>query len=255
MADDAPTTDSSAAPAVPDAPGAANAPAAAVPSSAVPKATRSLPPRRIAVPSAGFQLSGRATVALIIAAVVIAVTLAYLVVQMTAPIVEAGPPKLAAEVEAQNINFAMRPPVNWAVEDRHDGFNLYIKGPREPGFSPVIVVSLEIKPGGIETYLREHKGRIAVEDPSVKWLSEEADSLDGCPHTVRLEYECKTTLDDGTAVSVRALQYIMEDKPRFYRVTCFASAETFEKYLPRFEASARTFKRTPLPKAMPQPIQ
>ncbi|MCY3021527.1 MAG: hypothetical protein NTW87_21140 [Planctomycetota bacterium] len=132
--------------------------------------------------------------------------------------------------------------------------NIYIKGPREIGFPPLIVVSLHIKPGGIESFLREHKGRITHKDKTVAWMTEESDSIDGCAHTVRLEYECNTEMDDGSAVRVRALQYIMEDRPRFYTVTCFASPEVFERYLPRFEASARSFRRTPIRAPAPQAL-
>lgn len=171
--------------------------------------------------------------------------------QMTASIAE-GPPKLGPEFEDRANNWTIRPPANWVIEDRHDGANIFIKGPREKGFPPLIIVSLEIKPGGMESYLQEHKGRIAFKDKKVKWLSEEPDFIDGCPQTVRLEYECEDEMDDGNMVKVRALQYIMEDKPRFYRVTCFVSPENYEKYLPKFEACARSFRRTPLPKAAPE---
>jgi hypothetical protein len=55
------------------------------------------------------------------------------------------------------------------------------------------------------------------------------------------------TDDAGQPVKVRTLQYVMEDWPRFYRVTCDAAAEKYKKYLARFEASAGSFKRI-LPK-------
>jgi hypothetical protein len=55
-------------------------------------------------------------------------------------------------------------------------------------------------------------------------------------------------------VKVRTLQYIMESKPRFYRVTCHARADQFDKLLPYFEATARTFRRTKLPKLLPVPL-
>lgn len=172
--------------------------------------------------------------------------------QMTDPIA-AGTPKLAAEFEDKANNYTIRPPAGWVIEDRHDGANIFIKCPGETGFPPVVIVSLEVKPGGIESYLREHKGRIAFEDKTVKWLGEaEDDFIDGCPNTKRLEYECDAKLDDGSQTRVHALQYIMEDKPRFYRVTCFVSTELYEKYLPKFEACARSFKRTPIPKGVPQ---
>jgi len=211
---------------------------------------------RKAPPPSFLGLSPRKTMWLLgavatIAGVGLVVVIILFAGRMTDSVTE-GPPKLAAEFEDKTNNWTIRPPVNWVIEDRHDGANVFIKGPKEKGFPPLIIVSLEIKPGGMESYLREHKGRIAFKDKQVKWLNEENDYIDGCPSTVRLEYECSNEMDDGTTVRVHALQYIMEDKPRFYRVTCFVSPENFEKYLPKFEACARSFKRTPLPKAAPQ---
>jgi len=228
------------------------------------------PPRlpRKAAPPSLLGLSPRKTMLLLGAVAAVAGALLVTVIikfagDMTAPIAE-GAPKLAAEFEERANNYTIRPPVNWVIEDRHDGANIFIKGPKERGFPPLIVVSMEIKPGGIESYMREHKGRIAFQagqitngpkdskDKAVKWISEETDSIDGCPNTVRLEYECNTVMNDETIVRVRALQYIMEDKPRFYRLTGFVSPENFEKYLQKFEACMRSFKRTPLPNAAPQ---
>jgi len=214
------------------------------------------PPRKPAPPSF-LGLSPRKTLLLLGAVAVIAgaalvAAIIHSANQMTNSMSE-GSPKLAAEFEDRANNYTIRPPVGWVIEDRHDGANIFIKGPREMGFPPLIIVSLEIKPGGMEAYLQEHKDRIAFKDKTVKWIGrQESDFIDGCPNTVRLEYECDDELDNGTTVRVHALQYIMEDKPRFYRVTCFVSPENYEKYLPKFEASARSFKRTPLPKATPQ---
>jgi len=213
-------------------------------------------PPRNAPPLALFGLSPRMTKLFVVGSAVLAgaalvAAIIHFADQMTASLTE-GPPKLAREFEDKVNNYSIRPPATWVIEDRHDGANIYIKGPKEKGFPPLIIVSLEVKPGGIESYLREHKGRIGYLDKTVKWLSEEPDFIDGCSNTVRLEYECNTVLNDESQVRVHALQYIMEDKPRFYRVTCFVSTELYEKYLPIFEASARTFKRTPIPKAAPQ---
>jgi hypothetical protein len=103
----------------------------------------------------------------------------------------------------------------------------------------------------LTSYLQLHKGRIELQDKTVKWISEDlGESIDGCPQTARLEYECTLEVENVGPVKVRALQYIMEDKPRFYRVTCFASSSTFEKYLPKFEASVRSFRRQPLPRGL-----
>jgi len=218
------------------------------------KAKLPRPPRKPAAAQPA-QLSRRTTVLLVVAAVALAIGVAWVVVQMAMPLVEGNQPTLAEEFEDRNNNYAIRRPVTWVIEDRHDGANIYIKGPRERGFPPLIIVSLDIKPGGIESYLREHKGRIAYQDKTVAWISEDTDYIDGCPNTVRLEYECNATLNDDSVVRVRALQFIMEDKPRFYRVTCFVSAELYEKYLSKFEACARSFRRTPIPKATPQQLQ
>ena len=70
---------------------------------------------------------------------------------LSAPVTESRPPALAKEFEEPNNNYTIRPPVNWFIEDRHDGNNIYLKGPREKGFSPLIIVSLEVKPGGSAT--------------------------------------------------------------------------------------------------------
>ena len=64
----------------------------------------------------------------------------------------------------------------------------------------------------------------------------------------KLVYDCQMPKDggDGT-VTVRMLQYVIDDHPRFYMVSCFVNAELFDKYLQRFEASARSFERIPIP--------
>lgn len=191
---------------------------------------------------------------LVVAAVILVTGLTYVVVQLAAPVVEPGQPRLGPEFEDKNNNFTIHPPVNWAIEDRHDGANIYIVGPKEKGYRPFIIVSLEIKAGGIESYLREHKGRINYQEKTTKWLSEDTDSIDGCPHTARLEYEWDYTPDDMPVVTVRTLQYVMEDKPRFYRVTCSVAADLYDNYLPQFEHCARSFRRTPLPKPLPEAL-
>jgi hypothetical protein len=201
--------------------------------------------------------------ALIISFVVIAtgVVLGLTVVlsKIAQPNISNNGPKLAKEISDTKNSYTIQPPINWQIEDLHDGSNIYIKGPREKGFSPLIIVSLDIKPGAMASYLQQHKGRIGFQDKSVKWLSEETDeSIDGCVNTARLEYDCDLPVDpdDSTkgTVKVRTLQYIMEDKPRYYRVTCHVALEHYERYLPRFEACARSFKRIPLPRQQVTPI-
>jgi hypothetical protein len=198
-------------------------------------------------------------ISFVVIAAVVVFGVAALLAKMARPITENTGPKLAKEITDTRNNYTIRPPMNWHVEDRHDGKNVYIKGPREKGFSPLIIVSLDIKPGGMTSYLLEHKGRISAEDKSIKWISEDTDeSIDGCVNTARLEYDCDMAVDPADAskgnVTIRTLQYIMEDKPRFYRVTCHVAIDQYEAYLPRFEACVRSFKRIPLPQAPIQPL-
>jgi len=188
---------------------------------------------------------------IITAATALVVLVAMLAMYLTANEPEAAVPKLGAEfTDPIHMSFSIRPPANWVIEDPHDKTNIYLKGPREPGLRPLIIVSLDIAPGSLNSYLQLHKGRIEAEDKSVTWISEDSgESIDGCPNTARLEYECNFEAANKEQVRVRALQYIMEDKPRFYRVTCFVPASLYEKYLPRFEASARSFRRVPIGRA------
>ncbi|HYG76190.1 MAG TPA: hypothetical protein VEK08_14390 [Planctomycetota bacterium] len=196
------------------------------------------------------QLSTGMMVLIIAGAVVLVGIVAVLAMQIGAPEPEAMVPKLAAEFTDPINSYSIRPPVGWVIEDRHDKSNIFIKGPKEPGLSPFIVSSLDIAPGSLSSYLQLHKGRIEAEEKTVQWISEDTgESIDGCVNTARLEYECDFEMSPGSGkFRIRALQYIMEDKPRFYRVTCFVTASLYEKYLPKFEACARSFRRQPLPR-------
>ncbi|HYF49960.1 MAG TPA: hypothetical protein VEJ63_11170 [Planctomycetota bacterium] len=167
-----------------------------------------------------------------------------------------GPPPMGKEFRDQENNFSIRPPLNWTIEDPHDGpnsttCNVYIKGPAEKLFSPIVITSLEIAPGRLTTYVQEHKARMTVQDKSIEWIEEDEDVIDGC-RAWKMVYDVTLPTDekneDGTTqtVKVRTLQYILDDHPRFYRVTCHVRADQYKRYLARFEACAHTFQRTPL---------
>jgi hypothetical protein len=168
-----------------------------------------------------------------------------------------GPPALGKEFKdmgEQRNSVSMRPPLNWTVSDPHDNANVYFKGPKEKGFSPLIIESCEVAPGSLMSYVKEHKARIMAVDKTVKFEEKEEDEdvIDGC-RAFRLVYDVDLPSEtdknaDGTPliVTVRTLQYIMEDRPRFYRVTCHARADQFQRFLKRFEASARSWKRLPM---------
>jgi hypothetical protein len=230
-----------------------------------------LKPIRSWAPRKGPVLSTRTTVLLIAAGVAMAALLLVVAVFLSDQLglgrKPGGPPALGPVFEDPNNNYTIRPPANWRFEDPHDGKNIFIQGPKEDDFRPLIIITLDIKPGSIESYVQEHKARTSHEDKlarsaeggrdaatTVKWLKQEEDSIDGCPHTVRLEYEYDYDVN-GRTVKIRGVQFIMEDKPRFYRVSCYATEALFDRYLARFEASARTFKRTPLRVGPPQPLR
>jgi len=178
--------------------------------------------------------------------------LVWAMVQIVLPPTEVEVPKLDREFTDPVNSYSIRRPMGWRIEDPHDKSNVYLKGPLEPGFSPLIISSLDIAPGSLSSYLQLHKARIESQDKTVKWISEDtSESIDGCPQTARLEYECTQEMEGAGPVRVRGLQYIMEDKPRFYRVSCYVTASLYEKYLPKFEASVRSFRRLPLPHSQP----
>jgi hypothetical protein len=170
-----------------------------------------------------------------------------------------APPPLGPEFKDQGSitrNYcALRPPLNWTVHDPHDDANVYFKGPKEKGFSPLIIESAEIAPGGIVSYIKEHKARILAQDKTVVFdeKEEDEDVIDGCrAHRLVYDVDLPSETDkapDGSPmmVKVRTLQYIMEDRPRFYRITCHVRADQYRRFLSRFEASARSFKRLAIP--------
>jgi hypothetical protein len=151
-------------------------------------------------------------------------------------------------------NFSIQPPKNWRLHDRVPDTSLVIKGPQERLFTALIVVSFEIAPDRLEGFVKEHKSRLQHENPSIKWLDEKDDFISGM-RAIRLVYECDYQ-DVGQTEKLRLknLQYIIDNRPRFYRITCSVAAGYYERYLARFEASARSFDRLPLPDATPQPL-
>jgi hypothetical protein len=251
------STESTSADPAPSAPPPTGENAAAAASSgSVPKADKAKAgigktPRKWNPPPAK-KISRGLAITLIVISTVMMLGFLWVMVQVALPAPEAEMPKLDREFTDPINSYSIRPPISWHIEDPHDKSNIYIKGPREPGFSPLIITSLDIAPGSLSSYLQLHKGRIESQDKTVKWISEDlGESIDGCPQTARLEYECTQEMEGAGPVKVRALQYVMEDKPRFYRVTCFVASNLYEKYLPKFEASVRSFRRMPLPRALP----
>lgn len=206
-------------------------------------AVKFVPPSRISKPVFWF---------LIVMASFLLVILGLLMGKLAMPTIEEGPPALAQPFKDQKNQVTFCPPLNWNVNDPHDGWNIYIKGPPEHGFPPLIIMSLAIEPGSLRTYLAEHKARIEKEEKTLKWVSEEEDAIDGC-RTMRLEYDCDL-MESGKLVKVRTLQYVLDESPRFYRITCHVAAEKYQKYLARFEACARSFKRAPTPVVLPPGI-
>lgn len=168
---------------------------------------------------------------------------------------DTGPVALAMPYRNNDDGFTISSPINWTVDDHFNGASVAIKGPQERGMSPLILVAMEIAPGRLKSYLEEHKRRLSHQEESLQWLSEEEITMDGCP-AVRLVYESDVEIEEGKPkVRVHAVQYIMDDNPRFYRITCFTNASLFERYRAKFEASSNSFKRLPLVTPFPQIIK
>ena len=134
--------------------------------------------------------------------------------------------------------------------DPHDGENIYIQGPVEKRYSPLIHLNMESASGKLEDYVKEQKDRIKAQDKNVEWIKdgEEFDVINGC-RAYRLIYDVDLSLEknnnaDGTPnpVKVRTLQFIMDKNPYFYRVSCYVQADLYKKYLDFFDAAAHTFK-------------
>jgi hypothetical protein len=175
-------------------------------------------------------------------AVVLVVVIIYLMMRTKT---EAATVKLGEEYVDRVNNYSIHPPYNWALNDPHDGRNFYIMGPRERGMTPMVLICLDVAPGDLESYLKTYKSDLQKLEPTVNWISDELARIDKTDGR-RLEYECDNPTDDGKTARIHCVQYIIPDPPRFYRVTCTVRADLFQNYLERFEASARSFKRTPL---------
>jgi len=192
---------------------------------------------------------------LVVCSTVLVVGLTLVIMFMASAGNDTARPALDKEFKDTPDNFAIRPPQNWYLQDRVPNTSIIMKGPREKGYPPLIIVSLDIAPGKLTGYVEQHKARISHHDKTVKFISEERDQgIDGCD-AIRLEYESEQPVEGEpeNMVKIRTLQYILEDPPtRFYRVTCHVAADVFDKYVARFEASARTFKRLPVVVAPPR---
>jgi hypothetical protein len=158
-----------------------------------------------------------------------------------------GPPQLADEFrDTVNNSYAIRPPVNWTLQDPHDGRNFFIKGPRETGYIPLMTLCVDVAAGRLDSYLKEYKGRLQAQDPSIQFLEESTLKIDNF-ETVRLVYTWTSPNDNNTVTKVKTLQYIVCDAPRFYRIGGSVREDIFDKYYPRFDASLKTFRVLPLP--------
>lgn len=152
-------------------------------------------------------------------------------------------PALAAEFRDEPNFYGIRPPRYWVVDDRKLKDRLIIQGPREPRFNPLITVSNEPAPGNLKDFVANHKTRIKIEDPSIVFLSESTESIDG-REAVRLEYESDyTESPEAEPFKLRTIRFIVHDQPYylFYKITCHARAATFDEHKAVFELSARSF--------------
>jgi hypothetical protein len=204
---------------------------------AVPKGSRPKHKRMRLSPVAWFFISvaGFAAVGVVLA-----------ISQYMMPGVQDGPPLLENPHNDTVNGVSIRAPKNWLLQDPFDGSNVYILGPKEKGFSPLIIMCTEVSSGKLPAYVKEHKDRTNLRGDSVVWLSEEVDIIDST-RAVRLEYEYNYKVEGKEDVKVRGLQYIVGDWPRYYRLSAYVRADLFESYRPRFEASMRSFKRMPKP--------
>lgn len=142
-------------------------------------------------------------------------------------------------------DFAFSPPRHWNIDDRTQKYTYYVQGPKEVGFSPLMIFTSTAAPGTMSTFLDEHKKRIQNEEPSTQFISEEDDSIDGC-RAKRIEYDCEyRETDTSPLVKLRTLQFVVKDPsfPVFYKITCHSTLETYASHVPVFEASAHSFRR------------
>lgn len=214
------------------------------------KLTPSVPPKKwqIAPPP---KSSNRLAWILVVVATACVIIFGYIIAREKISTNEPVPPRLAEAFKDQEDSFLIKPPAHWVLQDRYPGTSIVMKGPPEKGFPPLILVCLDIAPDRLKPYLEEYKARLQHEDKSIRFLAEEEDALDGC-RTMRLEYDCDYANEQGKVVKVRSLQFILDNRPRFYRITCQVDAGSYDKYKAVFEASARSFQRTAIVTDLPQ---
>ena len=163
---------------------------------------------------------------------------------------QAAPAKVVLDDEFKDrvnemADFAFRPPHKWHIDDRTQRYTYYVQGPRDNGFSPLMIFTSVSAPGTMADFVDEHKKRTVLEEPTVKFISTEDDVIDGC-RAKRLEYDCdyKET-DISPVVKLRTLQFIVKDPsfPVYYKITCHSTLESYPSHLPVFESSAHSFRR------------
>ena len=174
------------------------------------------------------------------------------VARVVLPNMDASSNKLGDEFTNKKDNYAIKPPLHWNIQDRVPETSLVML-PRSGKYTypPLIMIVRDNNAMRFASYLQEHKSRIAFKDKSVKWLGEGEDFIDGC-RTARLEYEWDGLTSDDKPVKVRTIQYVLEDRLRYYWITCSAAADDFPAWLSKFEASARSFNRTAILPQQPQ---
>lgn len=163
-------------------------------------------------------------------------------------------PALATEFRDTTNYFAIQAPRNWSIDDRVQEGSVFIQGPREQGFRPLIWIASLPSPGKLPKFAAEHKARMKLEEPSVNFTFEDSDSIDGC-EAVRLEYDSDYSEAPGApGFKLKTLQFVLKDPTYyvFYKLTCSSRADTFEEHKAAFEASAHTFHRLPLPESKPR---
>ncbi|HLX65141.1 MAG TPA: hypothetical protein VKX17_27980 [Planctomycetota bacterium] len=140
--------------------------------------------------------------------------------------------------------FGFRAPRHWQIDDRRQKDHFYVMGPKDNGFIPLMIFTSLAAPGKLQAFLDEEKKRTQVEEPTVKYVSEEDDCIDGC-RAKRVEFDCDYHDDSNALFHLRVLQFIVKDPsfPVFYKITCYAPRDTYANYTQQFEASAHSFRR------------
>ena len=168
-----------------------------------------------------------------------------------------GPVKLGKPFFDQEDFCKISPPINWVAEDRIEGTTVIFVGPPQKDFRPSIFVCRTNGVGNLEFYLKEYKLKLEHETPTLKWISEKQLKLAN-RNAVRLEYEYMDDSDKKNPehqFKMRCVQWVIDDNMVFYRITGSATANTFDKFLPKFEASAETFTIVPPVSGKPKVFQ